>query len=146
MNKGTTIEPVKQRKISAFEAKWGESASSIGAREGVSPEAIHMRVKKFGTPWQRRVKPTACEMIYGKTVHSIALDLGLHYITVLTRLRKHGSPYVTQRKQTSNAEHDLSWLNEPYASVKLKGWLMPEHPDYQSWRYKHALKFLGDEQ
>ena len=76
-----------------FEKKWGYHCDEIADMEGVSPEAIRMRVIKFGTPWQRRAKLTKFEKKYGKTIGQIALDLNIHPQTVARRERIHGDAY-----------------------------------------------------
>ena len=76
-----------------FEQQWGYHCDEIADMEGVTPEAIRMRVIKFGTPWQRRAKLTKFEKKYGKTIGQLALELNLHPQTVARRERLHGDVY-----------------------------------------------------
>ena len=80
-------------KITLFEHKWGISAIELAKLESVTPDAIHMRVMRFGNPFQRRNKETFYEKKYGKTVMAIAMELGLHPITVANRENKYGDVY-----------------------------------------------------
>ena len=61
------IDPKTGRKITNFQSKWGIHVKEVANSEGTSPAAIHMRVMNFGTPWQRRARPTASEIITGLT-------------------------------------------------------------------------------
>lgn len=76
-----------------FKKQWGYHCDDIAEMEGVTPEAIRMRVIKFGTPWQRRNKPTKFELKYGKTLGQMALELNLHPQTLARRERLHGDAY-----------------------------------------------------
>ena len=80
-----------------FEAKWGISCNAIAEMEGVSPEAIRMRVIKWGTPWQRRGKQTKFEKKYGRTLIQLAHDLGIHPITVARREYLYGDVYYVAK-------------------------------------------------
>ncbi len=77
-----------------FKEKWGVSCNELAEREGVTPEAIRMRVKNYGTPFQRRCKQTHFEKKYGKTLGEVALELGLHPMTVARRDRLFGDAYA----------------------------------------------------
>lgn len=76
-----------------FKEKWGISCNELAEQEGTTPEAIRMRVRNFGTPWQRRKKQTKFEIKYGKTLGELALELGIHPQTVARRDRLHGDAY-----------------------------------------------------
>jgi hypothetical protein len=76
-----------------FQQKWGYHCNEIADMEGVSPEAIRMRVIKFGTPFRRRAKLTKFEEKYGKTIGQLALELNLHPQTVARRERLHGDVF-----------------------------------------------------
>ena len=82
-----------QHKVQSFEKKWGLRCNEIAEMEETTPEAIRMRVKRFGSPWQRRGKPTMFEAKYGKTIGQLALDLNLHPQTLARRERLHGDVY-----------------------------------------------------
>lgn len=85
-------------KITQFEHKWGITANRLAELEGVSAASIHMRVMNYGTPFQRRAKPSIWENKYGKTIGQIAIELGIHPITVAHRQTLYGSPYHTPDK------------------------------------------------
>jgi hypothetical protein len=76
-----------------FEKAWGIHADDLACTEGVSVDAIRMRVMKWGNPFQRRAKPSNYEIKYGKTQAQLALELGVHPITVASRERKFGNAY-----------------------------------------------------
>ena len=80
-----------------FKQRWGYSCNQLAAMEGVTPEAIRMRVRNFGTPFQRRKKPTKFEVQYGKTLGEIAIELGLHPATVARRHNLYGNAYAQSR-------------------------------------------------
>ena len=80
-----------------FKEKWGYSCNDLAMMEGVTPEAIRMRVRNFGTPFQRRKKPTMFEVKYGKTIGEISLELGLHPVTIARRERMYGDAYYKSR-------------------------------------------------
>lgn len=80
-----------------FKERWGYSCNHLAAMEGVTPEAIRMRVRNYGTPFQRRKKPTQFEVKYGKTLGQIALELGLHPATVARRDRIYGDAYAESK-------------------------------------------------
>lgn len=81
------------KKITLFEHKWGISAIELAKLESVTPDAIHMRVMRFGNPFQRRKQETFYEKKYGKTISAIAKELGLHPITCANRENKYGDVY-----------------------------------------------------
>ena len=68
-----------------FEATWGIHCNELAEMEGVTPEAIRMRVRNFGSPWKRRGKPTKWETKYGKTIAELALERNLHPQTLARR-------------------------------------------------------------
>ncbi len=80
-----------------FKEKWGISCNELAQQEGTTPEAIRMRVRNFGTPFQRRKKPTKFEVKYGKTLGEIALELGLHPATVARRHNLYGDAYAESK-------------------------------------------------
>ena len=59
---------IKQKPMtnkSQFESRWGEPAWKIAERENVSTTTIHMRVRNYGNPYQRKAKPSHWEAKYG---------------------------------------------------------------------------------
>ena len=79
-----------------FKERWGIPCNDLAEMEGVTPEAIRMRVLNFGTPFQRRGKPTKFEAKYGKTLGQLALDLGIHPITVARREYLYGDIHYSE--------------------------------------------------
>jgi len=122
------------QKDKTFSAKWGERAESIAEREDVAISSIHMRVRNFGTPWQRAKTPSKSEELCGKTLHQLADELQMHPQSVMGRIIHHNNPYISERgiireENNSNAQggrYDL--------------WLMPEHPCYAEWKEQKDKK------
>ena len=137
---------IKPRKMTKFKAKWGIHAIDLAEREQCSPDAIHMRIRNFGTPWQRRSKPTTCEELTGYTSNQLAKKLDLHPYTIDTRIKKFNNPYYKE----NNATHDYDY-NEPGRTHWTKkdpwqsdwrawhNWLMPEHPCWAEWKAQKEL-------
>ena len=116
---------------STFEDKWGERAENIALREGVSEATIHMRVHNFGSPYQRRAKPTKWERKYWKTGKELCYELRLHLQSLLVREHKFGTVYCDDQLQTKNRAYPIPDM-KPVENQKP--WLMKEHPDYVAWR------------
>jgi len=55
-------------KITVFESQWGISANELAQQDGVTPEAIRMRVHLYGSPFQRRAKPTIYSAVWQNTI------------------------------------------------------------------------------
>ncbi len=125
-----------------FESKWGEPAWKIAEREDVSITSIHMRIRNYGNPYQRKAKPSKWEAKYGKTIAEISKELYMHPVALNLREQKHGSVYcedkvkdtgVHRNRKTEQYKHTKHWTELP----QYKGdqfWLMPDHPDYQAQR------------
>lgn len=75
-----------------FEEKYGEPAWKVAKRENTSIDAIHMRVHLYGSPYQRKKKPTPIEAKTGLTVLEWARRLNMHPLTIQNRFKKHGHP------------------------------------------------------
>ena len=141
--------PKNPKKNTKFSQKWGITAIELAEEEGVTPDAIQMRVMKFGTPFQRKRAPTICEVMTGRTHIEIAEELNVTPITVLERLKNFGNPYYTSElagpaklRGTQRAEHH--WTETKYAGVRRgskKGWLSPRHPEYLTWRYRYIQQY-----
>lgn len=117
----------KNSKITRFEQKWGIHVRDLAEQEGTTPDAIQMRVMRFGTPFQRKSKPTICEIKHGKTVARIAQELNMHPVSIQERIRIHGNAYYE-----SNYSHSKGNLGD--TRYKDTEWLHPSHPDYATWR------------
>ena len=134
-------------KITVFESEYGLPANELAKQEGVTPEAIRMRVHLYGSPFQRRAKPTIYEVLYGKTQWALAKEIGIHPQTVRNRMNWYGTPYRTSPQYDHNSGKqfgDKPWWEEPRWAYTEKEWLHPSHPDYDKWRVKYIANMLGD--
>jgi hypothetical protein len=121
-----------QHDNTSFIRKWGIHATELAKQEGVSTEAIHMRVQNYGTPFQRKAKPTLCEKLHHKTDYELGMELNLHPQSIRRKVAKFNNAYYENpyadhplRGQVISTKHD--WRTEV---KKTKFWLHPEHPDY----------------
>lgn len=121
------------RKIQKFEAQWGIRCNDIAEMEETTPEAIRMRVKRFGSPWQRRGKLTKFEEKYGKTLGQLALDIGVHPHTIARREKEYGDVFVESRfgngvrGKILNKRGDHWTENEHLATFRIKPTYMDQH-------------------
>ncbi len=120
--------------ITPFEQKWGISANDLAQQENVSTPAIHMRVKLYGTPFQRKSKPTNIERKYGKTIFEIAKEIGVHPMSVVMRehhfnnaYREGSYPHPTRGKKL---KENPTWRK----NARKVFWIHPNHPDYEQAR------------
>lgn len=140
--------PKKIRTNTKFSQKWGILAHDLAKEEGVTPDAIHMRVLNYGNPFQRKKLPTMCEAMTGKTAIEIAKELNVSPVTIYERLKNFGDAYYESEhgvgaalRGRQRAEHH--WTETKLAGVKpgcKTGWLSPRHADYHTWRYKMIQK------
>ena len=100
-------------KETEFKERWGITAHDLGRVEGTTPDAIHMRVMNYGTPFQRRKNPTPYEQKYGKTSGQLALERGVHPVTLCLRERLYGSLDLPPDKRSREDLRDDSWSREP---------------------------------
>ena len=119
-----------------FKERWGYTCNQLAEMEGVTPEAIRMRVKKFGTPFKRRAKPTKFEKKYGKTLGQIALDLGIHPQTVARRESIYGDVYYegefarpTIRGKILNSRGEHWTENTKLGYFKVKSTYMEQYDE-----------------
>ena len=104
----------KQCMITVFEQKWGISAIQLAHLEDVTPDAIHMRVHKWGTPFKRRAKITMWEELYGKTLGEMAIEQGLHPVTLANKHYKLGSVYAETDQRFATGKHSKrDWRKNP---------------------------------
>ena len=137
--------PKTPRTNTPFFKKWGITANDLAAEEGVTSDAIQMRVMKFGNPFQRKRAPTMCEVMTGKTNIELAHELNITPISVSERLRKWGSAYYEADLPGPNAQRGIQraekhWTETKHAGIRAGakfGWLSPRHPDFHTWRYKY---------
>lgn len=137
--------PKLYRTKTRFSERWGILAHELAEQEGVTIDAIHMRVHKFGTPFQRRMYPTICEVLTGKTTLQLAAELNLHPITITERLRCFGDHlYDNPTHNVGKGTRGKTWAKVHW-SISYPGeahsWLMPQHPDYNTWRYKYVKQY-----
>ena len=134
-------------KITVFESQWGISANELAQQDGVTPEAIRMRVHLYGSPFQRRAKPTIYEVLYGKTQYVLAKEIGIHPQTVRNRMNAYNNPWRVSPQYDHNSGKqfgDKPWWEEPRWAYTEKEWLHPMHPDYGNWRVQYIAKLLGE--
>ena len=148
-NKTGFIQPNRPmfKKPSKFETKWGEPAYKIAEREDVATTTIHMRIRNYGNPYQRKAKPSYYEEKYGKTIVEVSKELYMHPVAVALREKIHGSVYcedeikdtgVHRNRKTEQHKHTQHWTTlRHYKGDKF--WLMPDHPDYDYERSKCLL-------
>ena len=135
MNKGQKVVWVDGKRYTPFELEWGTSVEKLAQQEQTTPEAIRMRLKRFGTPFQRKAKPTKCEILHGKTVWQLASELGITHITVHKILKDNKDPY--ENVGHGNRGKDFGGKKFSAVNPAQSGWLMPQHPDYLTWRDKY---------
>ena len=110
-----------------FERLWGVRADAIAEEDHTTVSAIHMRVSRFGTPWQRKSKPTWCEAQYGRTLWELAQLIGVSTNSLMHR-RKQGRDLF----QPNCSNRPTEGAPDPQANSVF--WLHPRHPDYQAQR------------
>lgn len=125
-----TSKPIN--KTTAFEKRWGISARELAQQENVKTQTIHQRVHIYGTPFQRRAKPTLCEEMYGKTQKEIALELGLHPFTVKKRLDMYNDAYYESNWTGAKCYSHQDWLKDARWGNQQR-WIMPQHPEYKEY-------------
>lgn len=103
----------KRTKITEFEKKWGIKATELAKLEGISPAAIHMRVRNYGTPFQRRNKLTKFEEKYGKMVGELAKEMGYHPVTLGVKENLYGDINVPVKQQYAKTKgKNKTWHTE----------------------------------
>ena len=120
-------------------------AVDLAREENVSCATIHMRVKNYGTPFQRKAKPSICEQLHYKTEAEVALEIDIHPQSIKVRLKKYADAYHESSKTHGNRGAVLG-STDWRQSLKVKNsvfWLHPLHPDYPIQR---ALWDLGEQE
>jgi hypothetical protein len=95
-----------------FKDRWGITAFDLAMVEGTTPDAINMRVHKFGTPFQRRSKFTWWEETFGKTLGELALERGVHPITITNRYKIYGSLDLPDGRLAREDLRNFTWQHE----------------------------------
>ena len=147
-NRTYPYKPKTKRTETDFSNKWGILAHDLAEEEGTTTAAIHMRVRNFGNPFQRKSAPTICEVMTGRTAIDLAKELGVTPCTIAQRIKDYGDPYresslagVCAIRGTTKA--DKHWTSTHQGGVirgTKEGWLNPRHPEYSTWRYKYIQK------
>lgn len=119
-------KPGRNHKMSQFETLWGIHAQDLAVEEGVTVDAIHMRVYLWGTPWRRASKPTKYEKEWGRTLRELSLEYNMSPYTVVHRC-KTGVPLDVCKQENKSRHPDP----ENWPSITKRGfWLHPNHPQY----------------
>mgnify|MGYP003629810661 CR=1 FL=1 len=127
-----------KHKLTKFENKWGIPAYELALLEDVETASIHMRVMRFGHPFQRRGHPSKTEIMFGETIRELAIRYGCHPNTCGMYIIKYGIPYCPQPRYqgawNKGANHKgIPWQDDPMYT-RIKPWLMEEHPDFYLFR------------
>ena len=128
--------------ITDFEIQWGIHCKDFSVAEGLEhAESIRMRVKRFGTPFMRRAKPTKFERKYARTLYEIAEERGVHPVTIMTNERLRGNAFHYNPDHHASRDFDLkdecAWreaIQKRRYWSQQSPWLHPNHPDYAAWR------------
>lgn len=130
---GKTPTTYKKHTPTSFELKWGITSKELAKQEGVTIDCLHMRVHKFGTPWQRKAKPNSYEAKYGRSLNELSEMLNMHPVSVALRERAHGNVFY-QGRENVPMRHNHSY--EYREVIRNLFWLHPNHPDYATERSK----------
>ncbi len=117
-----------------FMINWGWDVQDFAKAEHTTPDAIHMRVMRFGTPLLRKATPNIFEEATGRNHSEICERLNLNRKTVFSRFVQFGDPFIIPRRYT--VKLDLEFEDGVDNHPKHKFWLHPEHPQYQTERKK----------
>tara|TARA_R110000772_G_scaffold3183_3_gene11517 strand:+ start:946 stop:1533 length:588 start_codon:yes stop_codon:yes gene_type:complete len=144
MSNKWTMDKRTGKKITPFEKQWGIHITDLAKEEMVTPEAIRMRVLNYGSPFQRKPKPSVCELMYGKTYVEIALEENIHPTSLATRLKIHGDAYYSSacQKTAGNTYGGRDWRSDKKV-LKPQGWLSVRHPQHSHWRFKILDMLIG---
>ncbi len=103
---------INARSETKFKERWGITAYDLARVEDTTPDAINMRVMRFGTPFQRRSKLTPWEEKFGKTLGELAVERGVHPLTVTNRYKMYGSLDLLPGSKPREDLRDTSWISE----------------------------------
>ena len=130
---------IKKQKSTKFSRKWGIHSIDLAEQEQISPDGIHGRVRKFGTPFMRRPQPTKCEQLTGFTTFQLATIMALHPQTIEDRILRYNNPFVEMgnRAKHRGPTSGVHWSKQPFFKNNQrawKSWLMPQHPCWAEWK------------
>ena len=132
----------KKHKPTRFQTRWGMSSQELAESEGISPDGVHMRVRNFGTPFQRAKSPDKFERKYGKTQYELACETGLSFNTIMFYENEKGGVYHERNDNLKNRKHNIKGVDDGVNTQRRdQFWLHPEHPRYQDAR---DCKWFGD--
>lgn len=116
-----------KHKHSNFQSKWGIHSVDLAEAEGVGPDAIHMRVYLWGTPWRRRARPTKWERKYGQSL----VELCDHYDLspwCINQRENAGVPLDQPAQSTLDWRASKTVFDKP---ISKPFWLHPQHQGYE---------------
>ena len=133
----------RRLKPTKFTQKWGIDALTLAEQEGVTPDAIHMRVRNYGTPFQRAKRPDKLERKYGKTQRELAVHTGLSFNTIMFYENEKGGVFQDWKHNYKNRKGlynpGTEWTN---TKRRDQFWLHPLHPRYADAR---NCEYTGEE-
>ena len=126
-------------KNTQFQKDWGIHRNDLAKQECVTPEAITMRVRAYGTPYQRRANPTRFEVKYGRTLYEIAEERDLHPQTIIHHEKENNNAFHVTKNWHRNKHTDIApgWRKAVQAGHywrKQCAIFHPHHPDYDAFR------------
>lgn len=123
----------KKHKLTEFEKTWGISRKELAKQDNVTADAISMRIRNFGNPWQRKKAPNQWEAKYGRSLSELSELLDIHPVSVALRDKKNGNVFIEVRENVPH-RHEHSFEYVPYQRNLF--WLHENHPDYAKERAK----------
>lgn len=116
----------------SFYSKWGIHATELAKQEGVHTATIHMRVQNYGTPYQRKAKPTLCEQVHNKTDYELGMELNIHPQSIRRKVRLYNDAYYENPRQQHPLRGKVISTQKDWRehTKRTKFWLHPKHPDY----------------
>jgi len=136
-NGGATLG--QRFKNTRFQRDWGIHRNDFAEQECVTPDAITMRLRAYGTPWQRRKSPTKFEVRYGRTLYEIAEERDLHPQTIIYHHNEYGDAFYsnTNWHRTKHTVSAPGWRTAVQTGMywrKQCAIFHPNHPDYEAFR------------
>lgn len=126
------------KKKTNFHKNWNIPAKELAVQENCMTQAIHMRVLHFGNPFQRRSRPSSCEILTGKLIAEHGKTTGMHPVSVANNLRQYGEIEKPNKKVQGRWNRGAQYAAIHWSELRqFKNqvtWLMPCHPDYEWFR------------
>ena len=116
----------------SFYSKWGIHATELAKQEGVHTATIHMRVQNYGTPFQRKAKPTLCEKLHNKTDYELGMELNIHPQSIRRKVKLYQDAYHENPRHEHPLRGKVISAKKDWREYvnRTKFWLHPKHPDY----------------